>query len=143
LLGGKDQLIQGVLKQSEAVRVAVREIEEENLSRAQDQIIEGVHLVPSLYSAAPWRLRVLLYDPDAGRLHTRMQEKFAQRPEMAAPWTEEKIAEVESIQEWLLSEASGSDVLAVEALSPEYCSAMIVAQLRRRGSLPDVRPVTV
>src|ERR1035437_435864 len=50
LLGTEEEnLTTGVLLQSELVRTAVLEVEGENLSRAQGQIIEGVHLIPQLY----------------------------------------------------------------------------------------------
>lgn len=128
LLGDYTQarLIEGHRRQALALQPAVSQVIAKRQARGEALVVEGVHLLPSLYAEAPGR-RVLLVDHDAERLRQRLEAKFPLRPDLAARWQEDKVAQLLDLQEALVADAQAEGVLVLESESVAVNVATILS----------------
>jgi 2-phosphoglycerate kinase len=133
---------QGYLAQSRTLQSAVMAVINRNLSQGESLIVEGVHLIPSLYQQLPEALvcHCLLYLSN-DHLHQRNLASKAKRRLGNKPIPAKQYAKhVTRVQDYLLSEAKQYQLLTIESGSSDQNALLIINQLKlEEGSryVPD------
>lgn len=132
-------LVEGHRRQATVLRPAVLQVIAKRQVRGEPLVVEGVHLIPSLYSEG---LRVLLVDHDPRRLRRRLEEKFPLRPDLAARWHEAKVAQLLELQEALVIDAHAEDALVLESesIASNVAAILAVLKVHRTQEDSDVQP---
>ncbi len=137
LFGGstKRNFIQGFLGHCRALKKGAMAIIRKNTQKiGENTVIEGVHLIPSLYQNIP-RARVfhvLLIVEDHIQHKELLAEKFGRRHGIQKTWTSEKICHVEQIQDFLLNDAQKHNVTVFTSTTPEENCDKIIAYLKKQ-----------
>jgi len=99
-----ERLFEGFKRQALCLQPAVTALLARARLRGCDTVVEGVHVLPSLYEQEEV-LTVLLVERDFERLQHRLEDKFPTRPELRARFDERKLLELLELQAWLEQDA--------------------------------------
>jgi len=97
-------LLEGFLRQAEAMQPAVRAVRDYHRRRDENCLIEGVHIVPGLSDPSDGVMLIMALSSAETQLR-RMISKRRQAPGME-PWTQSKADQSMRIQELLLENAA-------------------------------------
>lgn len=117
----KKNFIRGFLGHCRALKRGAMAIIRKNAKIGENTIIEGVHLVPSLYQNIPRVkvFRVMLTAKDHIHHKKLLAEKFGRRHGIQKTWLSEKVWHVEQIQDFLLDDAQKHNVAVFTSTTPE------------------------
>jgi 2-phosphoglycerate kinase len=118
---------QGVLEHSKAVRPGVVKVIKDCLSRGEDIIVEGTHLLPSLYKNffGAIVLRFLLVTYETQYHQQMLREKYEQRHSIPKPHSSEKIRVIRLVQDVLVRDAERSgSIIVVSRSITSNCKAI-------------------
>ena len=118
----------GFIGHSRALKKGAMAIIKKNLSIGENIIIEGVHLMPSLYKniSGVKKIHILLTARKFNHHQKLLGYKFGRRHNIQRPWDNDKVRHVEQIQELLAKDAEKNNVLILESINPtKNCEAII------------------
>src|SRR3989338_647286 len=118
---------QGVLEHSKAVRPGVIKVIKDCLTRGEDIIVEGTHLLPSLYKTFfdAIVLHFLLVTHEAQYHQQMLREKYEQRHSIPKLHSSEKIRVIRLVQDVLIRDAERSrSIIVVSRSVASNCKAI-------------------
>lgn len=123
----------GFLAHSRALKKGAMAIIEKNISIGENTMVEGVHLLPSLYKdiGPAKKIHILLTAEDAGHHKNLLGYKFGRRHGIQKPWSAEKIKHIGRIQNILIKDAEKNDALIIESMTPEKNCSIIIKYLTK------------
>ena len=123
----------GFLGHCEALRDGALAIVRKNLKIGENTVVEGVHLVPSLYAgiAGAKVVHVVLVGGDLAGHPRLLDQKFGRRHGRQEPWTDEKVRHLEQIQDLLTRDAAACGAPVIRSTDPEDNCARIIEIVRR------------
>jgi 2-phosphoglycerate kinase len=123
----------GFMAHSLVLKKGIMAIIETALSLGENAIIEGVHLVPSLYKKIPSarKFHFLLIPKDFSRHLRLLSYKFKRRHNIQKPWSEEKIRLHERMKKFLIKDARKNGTIIIQSSTPEKNCAAIIKYLKK------------
>ncbi len=131
----KRNFIRGFLGHCRALRKGAMAIIKKNVAKiGENTIIEGVHLVPSLYQNIPGAMvfHVLLVAKDHAHHKELLEKKFGRRHGIQKTWLSEKVWHIEQIQDFLLRDARKHNVAVFVSTTPKNNCRMIIDYLEKQ-----------
>lgn len=133
----RQNLIKGLVGQSQLVKVGLSTILCGNLEVGENTIIEGVHLIPSLYSIflsvnfpRVKKFHFLLVAENSEHHAQLLEKKFGRRHGLQKPWSQEKVRITEQIQNYLVRNARQYGAVVIPSTTPERNCRAIVKYLK-------------
>ncbi len=126
--------IKGFLGHCRTLKKGAMAILRKNMKIGENTIIEGVHLVPSLYRNIPKVkvFRVMLTAKDHIHHKELLNEKFDRRHGIQKKWLSEKVWHIEQIQDFLLRDAQKNNITVFTSTTPEENCDKIIAYLKKQ-----------
>lgn len=121
----------GFVAHSRALKKGAVAVINKNVSIGENIIVEGVHLLPSLYEdiRSAKKTHILLTTKNILHHKNLLDHKFGRRHNVQKPWGDEKIKHVERIQDLLIKNIQGKKVLVVESINLTKNCATIMRHL--------------
>jgi 2-phosphoglycerate kinase len=123
----------GFVAHSQALKKGAMAVINKNISIGENIIVEGVHLLPSLYKDIHFAktIHILLTAKDTIHHKNLLNYKFGRRHNIQKPWEDEKIQHIERIQNLLIKDARRKRVLIIESINPTKNCAVIMQYLEK------------
>lgn len=125
--------LKGFLGHSRALKKGVSAIIKKNLFIGENIIIEGVHLIPSLYKDihGAKKFHILLITKNFTHHKKLLGYKFGRRHNIQKPWDKEKVRHIERIQNILIEDARRNNLFVLESTNPAKNCAVIMHHLEQ------------
>ncbi len=129
----KRNFVRGFLGHCRALKKGALAIIRKNAKIGENTVIEGVHLVPSLYQNIPGVkvFRIMLMAKDHVHHKELLAEKFGRRHDLQKTWLSEKVWHVEQIQAFLLRDAQKYNLAVFTSTTPEENCDKIINYLKK------------
>lgn len=120
--------VQGYVAQSQALRPAIMAVIDRNVANGESLVVEGVHLLPSLYrDVAGARLHHFVLQVSGPDHHwANITKRLTRRQGRGPGWDAQKVQHVSRTQAYLLQEAKQYQIPVIPTIDPSETLDQIV-----------------